>query len=280
MLTRRTFAAGLAGAAATLHAAAPAPAPDARKRGFNGPFVLALIAPSQSVDEVRSRWRPLGERIAQKLGTELEMRVSHDYGEIQRALVEGRAHVAWLSNSGALEVVEAGAGEVFATMHVKGPDGKPASGYHSQVVVRDDSPMATLEALLAKAGTLTLRMADAKSTSGYIIPNYYVFSKRGRTPQSTFRSVVVGSHTENIAAVLAGQADACATNDEEIKKLAQRDAAAARRLKVLWSSPEIRQSPLVWSATLPAPVRAAIKEVVLGFGRTPTEQAALMASLT
>jgi phosphonate transport system substrate-binding protein len=88
--------------------------------------------------------------------------------------------------------------------------------------------------------------------------------------------MAIGGHVDNMDAVLRGEADATTTNDEEVKKLAQRDPAGARRLRAIWSSQEIRQSPLLWSTALPPQVRAAIKDTVFGFGQNAAEQQALM----
>ena len=278
MITRRCFASAIAfiqGACLVpvVHGAtAAASAP----RGFTGPLVLALIAPSQEPEEVRARWLPLANKLARRLGVSVELEVSRQYADVVKAAVSGRAHVAWLSNASALEAVESGSAEVFATMQVRGPDGHALGGYRSQIVVRDDSSIRTVEDLLAKGKSLTLRMGDTKSTSGYLIPYYYLFARRGLNPVDMFKSVFTGSHADNMAAVISAKADAATTNDEEVKKLAQRDTAGAQRLRVVWSSQEIRQSPLLWSTALPLQVRTVIKDVVFGFGQTPPEQHALM----
>jgi phosphonate transport system substrate-binding protein len=272
MPTRRYLLGGLALHSGLLLAGAARAAPPALDR----PITLALIAPSQQPDEVRAKWRPLAERLARRLGTGVELQVSKQYADVVAAIVSGGAHIAWLSNAAALEAVESGSGEVFASMQVRGPDGEALTGYRSQIVVRDDSPLRTVDDLIAKSRGLTLRLGDAKSTSGYIIPYYYVFARRRLAPEGIFKSVATGSHTDNMAAVLRGEADATTTNDEEVKKLAQRDAEGARRLRVIWSSQEIRQSPLLWSTALPGPVRKAVKDVFFGFGQTAAEREALM----
>lgn len=279
MIQRRHWMGGLALmpgmlCSASLARAAAASAPSAR--GFDGPFVMALIAPSHTPEEARAKWRPLADKLAKRLGVAAELQVSKQYADVVKAAASGRAHVSWLSNSSALEAVESGSAEVFATMQVRGPDGQALTGYRAQIVVRDDSQLHSVDALLAQAPKLSLRMGDAKSTSGYIIPFYYVFARRGLNPATLFKSLAIGGHAENMAAVLAGQADATTTNDEEVKKLAQRDPDAARRLRVIWSSQEIRQSPLLWSTALSPQVRSAIRETVLGFGQTQAEQQALM----
>lgn len=278
MMRRRPWVAGLA-LAPLMWCGAPvrgAPAVAPPVRGLDGPLVIALIAPSQAPDDVRAKWRPLADKLARRLGTTVELQVSSQYAEVVKAAASGRAHVAWLSNASALEAVESGGAEVFATMQVRGPEGQALTGYRSQIVVRDDSPLHNVDDLLARASRLSLRMGDAKSTSGYIIPFYYVFARRGLNPATLFKSMAIGNHADNMAAVLRGEADATTTNDEEVKKLAHRDPASARRLRAIWSSQEIRQSPLVWSTALPAPVRAAIRETVFGFGQNAAEQQALM----
>ncbi|MBX3620951.1 MAG: phosphate/phosphite/phosphonate ABC transporter substrate-binding protein [Rhizobacter sp.] len=279
MIRRRHWVAGLAlgpgmWCSVPAHGAPVTAAPPVR--GFDGPLVVALIAPSQAPDEVRAKWRLLADKLARRLGTAVELQVSSQYADVVKAAISGRAHVTWLSNASALEAVESGGAEVFATMQVRGPDGQALTGYRSQIVVRDDSPLRGVEDLLARASRLSLRMGDMKSTSGYIIPFYYVFARRGLNPAGLFKSMAIGGHADNMAAVLRGEADASTTNDEEVKKLAQRDPEGARRLRVIWSSQEIRQSPLLWSAALSPLVRAAIRETVLGFGQNTAEQQALM----
>jgi phosphonate transport system substrate-binding protein len=255
--------------------AAPA-APTPPVRGFEGPLVIGLIAPSQAPDEVRAKWRPLADKLARRLAVAVELQVSSQYADVVKAASTGKAHLAWLSNASALEAVESGSAEVFATMQVRGPDGQALTGYRSQIVVRDDSPLRTVDELVSRAPALSMRMGDAKSTSGYIIPFYYVFARRGLNPATLFKSVAPGNHADNMAAVLRGEADACTTNDEEVKKLAQRDPAQARRLRAIWSSQEIRQSPLLWSTALSPQMRSAIKDTVFGFGQSAAEQQALM----
>jgi phosphonate transport system substrate-binding protein len=240
------------------------------------PLVLALIAPSQPPEQVRAAWQPLAERLSRRLQAPVTLQVSKHYAEVLAALLEGRADLAWLSNASALEAVEADKAEVFATMQTVGPDGEVLTGYRSMIVVRADAPLKSLDDLVARAPQLAFRMGDEKSTSGYSIPRYYAFARRGLDPARLFRSLRTGSHAENMAAVLQGEADACTTNDEELKKLAQRDAAAAARLRPVWTSQEIRQSPLLWSTALPREARAAIREVVLRFGASAEEQQALM----
>jgi phosphonate transport system substrate-binding protein len=278
MIRRRQWLAGFALAPGVMCSVpvrgAPAAAPPVR--GFEGPLVVGLIAPSQAPEEVRAKWRPLADKLARRLGVPVELQVSAQYADVVKAAASGRAHVTWLSNASALEAVESGGAEVFATMQVRGPDGQALTGYRSQIVVRDDSPLRSVDDLLAQAPKLSLRMGDAKSTSGYIIPFYYVFARRGLNPATLFKSMAIGGHVDNMDAVLRGEADATTTNDEEVKKLAHRDAASARRLRAIWSSQEIRQSPLLWSTALPPQVRAAIKDTVFGFGQNAAEQQALM----
>jgi phosphonate transport system substrate-binding protein len=277
MVRRRDLLGSLALAPGALCAMrAHAAPPSAPQRGFEGPLVMALIAPSQAPDEVAAKWRPLADKLGKRMGVAVELLVSQQYADVVKAAASGRAHLAWLSNSSALEAVESGSAEVFATMQVRGPDGQALTGYRSQIVVRDDSALHNVDDLLSRARTLSLRMGDAKSTSGYIIPFYYVFARRGLNPAVLFKTMSIGGHADNMAAVLRGDADATTTNDEEVKKLAQRDPQGARRLRVIWSSQEIRQSPLLWNTALPPQMRTAIRETVFGFGQNAAEQQALM----
>jgi phosphonate transport system substrate-binding protein len=239
-------------------------------------LVFGVIAPSASEEQTRKAWEPLVAKIQKKLGRAVRVYASQDYKRIADGVIAGDIHIAWLSNAAALPVVASGQASIFAQMLVKGPDGMPVRGYESVVVTLKESQLRDGADLLRNAARLAFRMGPEKSTSGFLVPNYYLFAKRGISPSQAFRSLTSASHEQNLQAVLNGEADAAVNNSEELAKLAMRDPAAARRLKVIWRSPMIAQSPLLMRKDLPHTERNRIAETVLEFGKAvPAERSQL-----
>ena len=259
-------------AAAAGMASVTVPWARAANASASAPLVFGVIAPSASEEETRKAWEPLAAKIQQHLGRPVRILASQDYKRIADGLVAGGIHVAWLSNAAALPAVESGKATVFAQMLVKGADGRPARGYEAVVAVRADSALHDEADLFRHASRLSFRVGPEKSTSGFLVPNYYLFAKRGIVPSRAFRTVATASHEENLRALLEGEADAVVNNSEELAKLAARDPAAARRLRVIWRSPTIAQSPLLVRRDLPEADKARIADAVLAFGKANVQE--------
>ncbi|MCP6071403.1 phosphate/phosphite/phosphonate ABC transporter substrate-binding protein, partial [Klebsiella pneumoniae] len=84
-----------------------------------------------------------------------------------------KVDIAWYGNLSAMEAVDRANGQVFA--QTVAADGSP--GYWSVLIVNKDSPINNLNDLLAKRKDLTFGNGDPNSTSGFLVPGYYVFAK-------------------------------------------------------------------------------------------------------
>lgn len=235
------------------------------------PLNFGLISP-RDVEETRSNWRPLIERLSNRLGYPVSITVYQVQAPMVQDFMDGKIDIAWMGNAPALSVVEAGAGSVFAQM----VDLDGHTGYKSILVVHKSSGLQTLADVLAKASTLDLGIGDNKSTSGYLVPSYYAFQKnRIDSVQQAFRRVEVGSHQENLTRVAAKQVQVGVANSQEYAFFAQDHASLAGELRVVWESPLIPQSPLLMREKLPASLKNQIRDFVLGFGKTRDEKAIL-----
>ena len=115
-------------------------------------------------------------------------------------------------------------------------------------------------------------MGDPQSTSGTLVPTYYVFSQKKLDPKNVFRVTRSSNHGGNLLAVLNKQIDVATNNSEELDKLKMRDAAKHAEVKILWTSPLIPRDPLVWKKDLPAETKDAIKKFILGYGKDAREK--------
>ena len=101
-------------------------------------------------------------------------------------------------------------------------------GYKSLIITNKDSQVKSLEDLLANSKNYTFGNGDPNSTSGFLVPAYYIFAKNNIDPKTAFKVVRNASHGANLAAVLNNQVDAATNNTEEMEKLQGDRARQAR----------------------------------------------------
>ena len=141
-----------------------------------------------------------------------------------------KVDVAWLGNKAAMEAVDRSNGEIFAqTAAANG-----AAGYWSVLIVRKDSPINNVDDMLKNAKNLTFGNGDPNSTSGYLVPGYYVFAKNHVDAATAFKRTLNSSHEVNALSVAKGQLDVATFNTESWDRLEVTQPDKAAMLKVIW----------------------------------------------
>lgn len=244
----------------------------ANARAADEPLVFGLITP-RDADKVIAAWNPFLQRLAQRIGRDIRAWPARDGQQMVDAFQRGRVDLAWVGNVPALDIVDSGTGEVFAQMVTA--DGR--TGYHSILVTHQDSPVQTLDQAQQAGRRLVFGDGELKSTSGHLVPLYYAFVKRGiNDPRTLYREVRHGSHRANLAMAARREVDVATANNVELDLFAAEQPALARELRVIWTSPAIPQSPLVWRLALPAALRRRIQEAVIGFGQHDAAERAIL----
>lgn len=223
---------------------------------------FGLIA-TASPEVVLGQWQPLLDDLGRALGVPIEPRLSDDYAGVIWAMAGDAVQIAWLGNKSAIEAVDRAGGEV--ALKVVEADGR--AGYNALLLVRADSDLQSVEDLFTRAGELTYGDGDVNSTSGHVIPGYYLFAPRGIEPRTAFRRVVQNNHEDNFLGVLEGRLDVATGNTINLANLVARHAQAASAVRVLWTSPLITSDPIVWRADLEPERKTAIRAFFLGYGQ-------------
>jgi len=207
-----------------------------------------------------------------KTGLNVKSFYAPDYAGVIEAMRFNKVQVAWFGNKSAMEAVDRASGEVFAQIIYA--DG--SLGYKSLIIAHKDSPVKSLDDLLKNGKNYTFGNGDPNSTSGFLVPAYYVFAANNLDPKTLFKVTRNASHGANLAAVLNKQVDAATNNTEEWEKLKATQPAKIEELRILWTSPLIPSDPFVWRTDLDPAVKAKIKNFVLNYAKTdPAEKAVL-----
>ena len=230
------------------------------------------IIATDSASAQRERWEPFFRDMEQKTGLKVTSYYAPDYAGVIEAMRFNKIQVAWYGNKAAMEAVDRANGEVFA--QVMYADG--TYGYHGLLITHKDSPYQSVDDVFRNAKGINFGIGDPNSTSGFLVPTYYLFAQNNVDHRTAFKSVRNASHGANIQATLARQVDVATNNTEDMGKLESAKPELFAQLRVLWKSPLIPSDPFVWRKDLDPAVKAKIKSFVLGYAKSdPAEKAIL-----
>lgn len=246
--------ASLAGAA--LFAINPVAAQELKEINFG-------IISTESSQNLKSDWQPILDGMAKKTGMKVNAFFASDYAGIIEGMRFNKVHVAWFGNKSAMEAVDRASGEVFAQM--VNADG--TQGYYSHLIVHKDSPLKSLDDMLKQGKNLSFGNGDPNSTSGFLVPSYYVFAQNKIDPKTFFKLTRSANHETNALAVANKQVDVATNNSENLDKLKEKLPAKFDDLRVIWTSPLIPLDPLVIRKDLPEATKAKVRDFFYTYGQ-------------
>jgi len=226
------------------------------------------IISTDSASVQRERWEPLFRDMEKRTGLTVKAFYAPDYAGVVEAMRFNKVQVAWYGNKAAIDAVDRSNGEVFA--QILRSDG--SLGYNSLLITQKDSPYNNLNDVLKNSKSINFGIGDPGSTSGFLVPSYYVFAMNKVDPRTAFKTIRNASHGANIQAVLAKQVDVATNNTEETDKLEQTKPELAEELKIIWKSPLIPNDPIVWRKDLDPAVKAKVKSFLIGYGKTDADK--------
>lgn len=221
------------------------------------------IISTESTANLKKGFDPFLQELEKKIGLKINAFFAPDYAGIIEGMRFKKVDFAWFGNKSAIEAVDRAGGEVFA--QCTGDDG--SLGYNSLIIVHKDSPYNSIDDIIAAGKSLNFGNGDPNSTSGYLIPSYYIWAKKEIDPKKYFKTARNANHESNCMAVASKQVDFATNNTEAIERFAVTNPELAKNIKIVWTSPDIPKDPLVWRKDLPRDIKSRIQAAILGFGR-------------
>jgi len=222
------------------------------------------IISTESSQNLKTIWEPFLEDMEAKTGMEIEAFFAPDYAGIIQGMRFDKVDVAWYGNKSAMEAVDRAGGEIFAqTVDVTGNP-----GYWSLLITHKDSRLNTLEDMLADTKSLTFGNGDPNSTSGFLVPSYYVFALNNVDPKTAFKRTLNSNHESNLLAVASKQVDVATNNTENLSRFEITQPEMAEQVKIIWKSPLIPADPIVWRKNLPESVKSKVYDFFMTYGTT------------
>ncbi|WP_095162409.1 putative selenate ABC transporter substrate-binding protein [Pseudomonas sp. Irchel 3F5] len=182
--------------------------------------------PDEAPTELLRKFKPLGEYLEQKLGMKVEFVPVADYPAVVESLVANKLDMAWLG------------GFTFVQVHLKDPTATP-------LVQREQDAKFTSKFITANPDVKSLADLKGKtfafgsisSTSGSLMPRYFML-KDGIKPETYFSRVAYsGAHDATAAWVQAGKADGGVLNASVWEKLVASGKVDTNKVKVFATTP-------------------------------------------
>lgn len=233
------------------------------------------IISTESSQNLRSIWQPFLDDMGKKLHVKVKAFFAPDYAGIIQGMRFNKVDVAWFGNKSAMEAVDRAGGEIFAqTVDV---EGNP--GYWSLMITNKNSKINSIKDMLDNAGSLVFGNGDPNSTSGFLVPSYYVFAKNNVDPKKAFKRVLNSSHETNLLAVANNQVDVATNNTESYRRLEETHPEKVKNIKIIWKSPLIPSDPIVWRKNLDEVTKDNIYNFFMTYGTKSAAEKKKLAAL-
>ena len=193
------------------------------------PGVLRVSAiPDEAPTELQRKFKPLGDYLKKETGMDVQFTPVTDYAAVVEGLATNQIDLAWLGGFTFVQAkLRTGGGVVPIVQRAE--DAK----FTSRFIVPIDSPAKTLADLKGK----TFAFGAPSSTSGSLMPRYYLL-QAGIDPERDFKSVAFsGAHDATVAFVAAGRAEAGVLNASVMDKLIETKNPNAAKVRVLAVTP-------------------------------------------
>ncbi len=226
------------------------------------------IIATEKAGALKQMWEPFLEDMSKAVGVKVNGFYATDYAGIIEAQRFNKVQIAWYGNKSAIEAVDRANGEVF--VQFVDLDGTP--GYYSYLITHKDSGIASLDQVLKNGKDMSFGIGDPSSTSGTLVPSYYVFTLNNLDPKTHFKVMRSSNHEGNFLAVLNKQVDVATSNSEMTQKMKEKSPEKLDQIRILWTSPLIPRDPLVYRKDLPASLKKKIQDFTVAYGKDEREK--------
>ena len=211
-------------------------------------------------------WEPFIKEMENQIGVPVKPFYVTQYSGVIEAMAAGDVQMAWYGGKSYVEAAKRSNAEVFAqTINHDG-----TTGYTSHLIVNKDNPIAAQakalgenkgdEYVIKNAKKLTFAFNEPNSTSGFLVPSFYIFAKNNINPKAAFKRLIfAGNHEATALAVANNQVDVATNNSESLSRLEKINAEARKNIEVIWTSVLIPSDPIAYRKDLPSELKNKIQ---------------------
>jgi phosphonate transport system substrate-binding protein len=229
--------------------------------------VLRVTAiPDEAPTELQRKFKPLGEYLQQQLGMEVKFVPVTDYAAVVEALAGGHVDLAWL---GGFTFVQAKRRTGNAIPLVQREED---ARFHSKFITSASSPIQKLEDLKGKS----LAFGSVSSTSGHLMPRYFLIQAGLDPDKDLARYAFSGTHDATAKWVEAGKVDAGALNESVWQKLVDEKKVDTSKVRVFYTTPDYYDYNWTVRGDMDPKLQAKLKAAFLALDASKPEHKAIL----
>lgn len=183
--------------------------------------------PDEAPTELQRKFKPLGEYLEKKIGMKVEFTPVTDYAASVEALINKKVDMVWFGGFTFVQANERSKGQITPLVQ-RAEDEKFKS-----VFVTTNKGINSLNDLKGK----TLSFGSESSTSGHLMPRYYLLAAKIDPDSDLKRIAFSGAHDATVAAVAGGKVDAGALNISVWEKLIAEKKVDPAVVRVFYTTP-------------------------------------------
>ncbi len=196
--------------------------------GAAAPRVLNVSAiPDEAPTELQRKFQPLGAYLSKQLGMEVKFIPVTDYAATVEGLAGGHLDLVWY---GGFTFVQARRRTGNAIPLVQREED---AQFHSKFITRAASGIRSLQDLKGK----TLGFGSESSTSGHLMPRYFLMQAGIQPDRDLARYAFSGAHDVTAKWVESGKVDAGALNESVWNKLVEEKKVDPSKVVVFYTTP-------------------------------------------
>jgi len=197
------------------------------------PVLRYTAIPDQNTTDLQAKFRPLSDHLSRQLGVPVEYVPMRDYQAAVESFKNGDVLLAWF---GGLTGVQA-RNSVPGSHAIAQGDSDPT--YYSYFIANKSTGLKLSNSLPRDLGKYKFTFGSESSTSGRLMPEYFIRQATGKAPRELFRSPpgFSGSHDKTAELVESGQYAMGVLNYKVYDRRVKEGKTNADICRVIWKTP-------------------------------------------
>src|SRR5512141_1029667 len=230
------------------------------------PVLRVSAIPDEAPTELQRKFKPLGEYLSKQLGMEVKFTPVTDYAATVEGLAGGHLDLVWY---GGFTFVQARRRTGNAIPLVQREED---AQFHSKFITRAGSGIRSLAELKGK----TLAFGSESSTSGHLMPRYFLAQAGIAPDRDLARYAFSGAHDATAKWVESGKVDAGALNESVWNKLVEEKKVDTSKVVVFYTTPDFYDYNWTVRGDLDPKIVQRLKAAFLALDPAKPEQKAIL----
>ncbi|CAN5233759.1 putative selenate ABC transporter substrate-binding protein [soil metagenome] len=204
-----------------------------RQGDASQPTLRFSAIPDHNTTELEEKYGGLAAHLTEALGVPVEFVASDNYTASVEMFKNGDIQLAWFGGLTGVQAREAVPGSRAIVQ------GKADPEYYSYFIAHADTGLERGEAFPTAIADLTFTFGSESSTSGRLMPEFFILQNTGKSPQEFFTKPIgfSGAHDKTAELVSSGQWQAGVLSYTTYDALVEEGKIDPDVCKIIWKSP-------------------------------------------